>query len=158
MDVVIRNRQRKHPVDRPALERAAVLALRALGHDNVALDVTLLSDGPMRALNCEHRGVDAPTDVLSFSQLEGDQPPRAPEAPLVLGDIVLSVESAARQAGLHTAPGATPAASLQRELSYLLLHGLLHLLGRSHDEEPARDQMEAETERLWAMVQEELGL
>ena len=153
MDIRLRNRQRKHRVDSKRLRAAAAAVLQELGHDEAELDVTLLSDPPMRALNRDYRGIDKATDVLSFPQLEGEALPTRPEgAPLVLGDVVLSVETAARQAGLHTEPGATEEESLHRELLFLLVHGVLHLLGHTHDDAPQREAMEAETERLWRLV------
>ena len=153
MNVGLRNRQRKHKVDSQSLRRAAELVLEELDHRDALLDITLLSDPPMRNLNRDYRGVDASTDVLSFAQLEGEPTPvGTPGAPIVLGDVVLSVETAARQAGLHTAPGATEADSLHRELVFLLVHGVLHLLGHTHDEVPEREAMEAETERLWNLA------
>lgn len=77
----------------------------------------------MRTLNRTYRGIDRPTDVLSFSMREGAFPRIQPD---VLGDIVIAVPVALRQA---SAAGH----DLHREVDLLLIHGLLHLLGYDHE-------------------------
>lgn len=90
------------------------------------MDVLLTDDKAVHALNYEYRGVDSPTDVLSFAQR--DSVPGAPELPtssrlpVLLGDVVISVETAARQAAEHKV-------ALDQELALLTVHGVLHLLG-----------------------------
>jgi probable rRNA maturation factor len=84
--------------------------------------LALVSDARIRDLNREFRGLDKPTDVLSFAWAEGGEPPGSP----YLGDIVVSVETALRQARRR---GTT----LKRELRVLTLHGFLHLLGYDHE-------------------------
>jgi len=81
----------------------------------------------MRTLNRRYRGKDRATDVLSFSLREGSFPHVQPE---VLGDIVIAVPTAARQAAEAGHP-------LAREIEFLLVHGLLHLLGYDHERGPA---------------------
>jgi probable rRNA maturation factor len=91
------------------------------------LSILFTGDRTMRTLNRFWRNVDRTTDVLSFSQREGRFPEIRPE---LLGDIVISVPQAdrqAREAG-HT---------LAREVERLLVHGLLHLLGYDHERGPA---------------------
>lgn len=152
MEVQVRNRQRRHRVDRELLERVAVAALEALECGDCLVDVTLVSDRAIRILNRDYRGKDRPTDVLSFPQ-EGDElAPTPPGFPRLLGDIVLSVETAARQMGEHTLPGRDDEASLHRELAFLLLHGILHLLGHDHESSEDEQRMEAVAERVWATV------
>ncbi|EFN59074.1 hypothetical protein CHLNCDRAFT_13914, partial [Chlorella variabilis] len=95
------------------------------------LSLVLCDDAHMRGLNAEWRGVDAPTDVLSF-ELEDDDDEDAeggaPELPInVLGDVVISLDTAARQA-------AERGQSLLDESRVLLVHGVLHLLGYDHEE------------------------
>ena len=82
----------------------------------------LVSDREMRRLNREWRGKDRPTDVLAFSQREGIVRPPAE----ILGDVVISVATARRQAKER---GET----LGRESDRLLIHGVLHLLGYDHE-------------------------
>jgi len=152
-DVTVLNRQRKCAVDTAALRRAAETLLAGVGRGEAELTVTLVSDARMRALNRTYRGIDAPTDVLSFAQEEGEErPPVAEGLPHVLGDVVLSTETAARQAPENAPPWLDAAAALQRELTFLLLHGVLHLVGHDHDEDADHERMQAETRRLWPDV------
>lgn len=103
----------------PALEGALLLA----------------DDATLRSLNRDYRSVDRPTDVLAFAQLEGAPlPDRPPDRPQHLGDIAISVERARRQAVEY-------GHSVERELGYLLVHGLLHLLGYDHEVEDERAAM-----------------
>ncbi|MEX2373703.1 MAG: rRNA maturation RNase YbeY, partial [Dehalococcoidia bacterium] len=115
-------------VDQPSLVTMIERVLTEDGiADGAALAVVLSDDTLLRELNLRHRDVDAPTDVLSFPASEGEAfPTQDGEAPY-LGDIVVSVESVARQAaevGLATG----------EELAHVILHGLLHVLGYDHEE------------------------
>ena len=140
----------------PAEERLAAaleqFGCRALQRLRRPLEVSvLLCDGAaIRGLNRRYRGLDAPTDVLSFGQLEGAAVPAAGSAPAPLaGDVVIAVDVAARQAA---ARGETP----ERELRRLLLHGILHLLGMDHADPPAEDEpMLSLQERMLADLQEQ---
>lgn len=89
----------------------------------------MVSDAAIRALNRDYRGVDAPTDVLAFPMREGRFGRLSPE---LLGDVVISAETAARQAG---------AGELRAELALLLVHGILHLVGYDHPTATARRRM-----------------
>ena len=120
--VLVRRGTRRPGIEVPRLRRAARLAVAAAGHDRPAvLGVLLGGDRLLRRLNREFRGVDRPTDVLSFPD-EG----RDPDGYRRLGDIAISVETAAQQAG---ASGWTLAEVLDR----LVVHGVLHLLGYDHE-------------------------
>jgi rRNA maturation RNase YbeY len=96
------------------------------------LSLSLVSDRAIRALNRTYRGIDSATDVLSFSQIEqaGSAPanPRsvANSAGLMLGDVVISIDTALRQARELRV---TPASRIRR----LLIHGFLHLIGYDHE-------------------------
>ena len=125
--------------------------LAEIGEDGTSVSLTFVRDPAMRELNREHRGKDAPTDVLSFPLY----PPEAfdrrgktrpyerddvvPER--MLGDIVISVDTARRQAEDYDAP-------LVREMQRLLIHAVLHLAGHDHMEPDERARMEAEERRL----------
>ena len=119
-------------------QAAALLALvadREEGRDRgqpLELSILLTDDDGIEPLNAHWRGVQEPTDVLSFSMDEGP----------VLGDVVISLETAARR----VKPGEW---SLQDELLFLLIHGLLHLLGHDHHEDDERASMEAAEQALW---------
>ena len=111
--------------------------LRAEGRgDSAEVSILLTDDENISRLNKNYRAVDGPTDVLSFSQLEGDQESGfAPDTgEEVLGDVVISVESARRQADEQ-------GHSLDDEIDILLAHGLLHLLGYDHAEPDQAHEM-----------------
>lgn len=99
-----------------------------------------MDDAAIRELNREHRGKDRATDVLSFPLFE-DGDSSAPGVERMLGDVVISVPTARRQAAEYDAP-------LQRELERLLVHGVLHVMGHDHEEAGERAEMEAEERRL----------
>lgn len=93
-------------------------------------------------LNRDHRGIDRPTDVLSFSQLEGEELAPLPGGqPVPLGDIVISLERCAAQA-LEFGH------SFGRELGFLVAHGMLHLLGYDHQTPEEEAAMVAQTEEI----------
>lgn len=126
--VSVVDRQRAARVDRDRILRLASHALRELGLDRGEVAVLLVGDRRIHELNRRWRGVDRPTDVLSFSQREGEGGELHPE---LLGDVVVSVPTAVRQAG-------AAGISLAEELDRLVLHGLLHLAGHEHEGDPRR--------------------
>ena len=122
--------------------------------------LSLVDDAEIAALNADWRGKAGPTDVLAFAARDeglDDAPPMPMPSglevddledagePLELGDIVISVETAARQAGEH-------GHDLKRELLFLASHGLLHLLGWDHPDEESLAAMLARQEALLAAV------
>ena len=128
------------------LLKAARNALHAEGAPSAEVSVLLTDDETIHELNRDYRGKDKPTDVLSFPQRdrlrgEQDQTDRtdgtddATAVPELLGDVVISVETAARQAD-------TQGVSLDDELALLVTHGILHLLGYEDDTDEGADKME----------------
>src|SRR5579883_146589 len=112
----------------------------------VELSVVVTDDAQIQTLNREYRGKDCPTDVLSFSQLEGvDNFPHAPGEARLLGDIVISYDRVRAQAAEY-------GHSEKRELAYLAVHGLLHLLGFDHETEPGRQKMRRAEEEALAQI------
>ena len=107
--------------ERTSIERAALAALASEGRDG---DLTILVDTPERiqTLNREFRNVDAVTDVLTFPAWEGEI---SLSADGYLGDIMICYERAKEQAASY-------GHSLKHELSFLAVHGVLHLLGYDH--------------------------
>lgn len=108
------------------------------------LSLRLSDDPEIQQLNCQYRHQDKPTDVLSFAALEVNCP--QPDElismiPLYLGDIVISVETAQRQAQKQ-------GHSLTTELAWLTAHGLLHLLGWDHPDEESLTEMLEQQETL----------
>ena len=106
--------------------------------ENSEVSVTLTNDEHIHSLNREYRGLDRPTDVLSFAFVDSEEPEieDGPETE-VLGDIIISLERAWAQAQEY-------GHSMERELSFLTVHGMLHLLGYDHMEEEERMEMEEE--------------
>ncbi len=142
MSVYLRNATRGSGLDRAALERTIEALLDALGERGSSVSLSLVRDPAIRALNREWRGRDAPTDVLSFPlEPAGD----GANVERLLGDIVISIDTAERQAAQYDAP-------LQRELERLLIHGVLHILGHDHEHDDERDRMVAEERRLAAAI------
>ena len=137
MAVSLLNEQTR-PVRTAALRRATRRLLAAEGMANAEVSVVLSDDTTVHALNRHYRGKDKPTDVLSFSQREqareGPPLPDLPGMPPILGDVIISVDTAARQAAVH---GVT----LEQELALLTVHGILHLLGYEDETEAGAQQM-----------------
>ena len=124
------------PADGPGLVRLATFALDQLRiHPLAELSVVLVDEETMSAYHQKYMGEPGPTDVLSFP-MDELRPPNDDEDPPagLLGDIVLCPAVTARQATEH---GRTPEA----EAEYLLVHGLLHLLGFDHAEPDERTEM-----------------
>lgn len=113
--------------------------LAALDLSKAELSVLLTDDRTIHALNREHRGKDRPTDVLAFPLDEEPSAVAGPER--LLGDVVISLDTAARQAAARRRP-------LEAEVRFLLAHGVLHLVGFDHDTRPRKQRMDATTRRL----------
>lgn len=134
------------------LVRHAVLAsleYEGFGADT-ELSVTFTDNEGIRAINAEYRGIDAPTDVLSFplTDYEGVDFPVADEPESSLGDIVLSLERASEQAKEF-------GHSFEREVAFLTVHSMLHLLGYDHVNS---DEEDAEMRRRQREILESMGL
>lgn len=137
--IEFRDDVRASDVDEDKLIACARTLLGALDEGGSTMSVSLVDDAAIRALNREHRGKDKETDVLSFPMYEPGEEHVGEER--FIGDIVISIDTARRQASEYDAP-------LQRELERLLIHGVLHLLGHDHMEPDERAEMEAEERRL----------
>ncbi len=116
----------------------------AIGQRRSELSIALVDDGEIAALNGAYRSKRGPTDVLSFSLLEGDD---SEHRGALLGDIVISVETAARQA-------AERRRGLDDELTRLMVHGLCHLVGHDHELDDEARVMAAEERRLRRAIRE----
>jgi probable rRNA maturation factor len=126
---------------RPAEVRTrAERMLVALRMPDAELSILLCDDATIHELNRSFRNKDRPTDVLAFAMREGEGGALHPE---LLGDIVISVETARRQAREH-------ARSVSAEVTFLLAHGLLHLLGYDHRTDEEERVMRARTDALCA--------
>ncbi len=129
------NRQRGRKIDTQTWATFAVKALDAIGNHGSSATIAFLSDKNIRKLNQQFRNVDKPTDVLSFPAEEENN----------LGDIAISVETAAAQAKQN---GLT----LDGEIAQLILHGLLHLSGYDHETD------NGEMNRLEVRLRRKLGI
>lgn len=136
------------------LEQLATELPSHLRARSYSLGLSLVGDAAIAELNADWREQEGPTDVLAFAAQDEDLEPVPPMPhpvdadhdaaggePLELGDIVISVETAARQATEHDH-------SLEQELLFLASHGLLHLLGWDHPDEPSLAAMLARQDRL----------
>ncbi|NLY30917.1 MAG: rRNA maturation RNase YbeY, partial [Firmicutes bacterium] len=115
---------------------------------SVEVSILLCDNQQIQELNRDYRGKNEPTDVLSFPQEEvgaGEevfiQMPALSDEPVLLGDVVISLEKAEEQAQAY-------GHSFEREVGYLLTHGLLHLLGLDHSTEDERLQMREKEEEV----------
>lgn len=141
MPVLVNNLQEKVPVDEQLVDLVVKVAGEALslagGPQHAEVSLVFVDDEYIHRLNREYRGVDRPTDVLSFALQEGEPMPEAGEETL-LGDVVISLETARRQSEEY-------GHSFEREVAFLVAHGVLHLLGYDHQtEEEGREMREKE--------------
>ncbi|HXC68406.1 MAG TPA: rRNA maturation RNase YbeY [Pyrinomonadaceae bacterium] len=133
--VEVVNRQRRVKVDPNAWTTFAEKALKAIGNSGTSATIAFVSDSSIRKLNRQFRNIDKATDVLSFP---ADEPEN-------LGDVAISVETAAKQAeenGLE----------FNDEIAQLILHGLLHLSGYDHETD------NGEMNRLELRLRRKLGI
>lgn len=145
LTVFTKNEQSIFKIDahiRALIKKAVKAALKYEGFDkNAEVSVTFTDNNGIRALNCEYRNIDRETDVLSFPLYEGDELYSLED--VALGDIVLSLEKAKEQAEQY-------GHSFDRELAFLTVHSVLHLLGYDHErsEEEERDMFARQEEIL----------
>ena len=136
------------PGDEAAVRRAVETVGRLYGAEGAEVSVTLTNDAYIHEINRQYRGVDRSTDVISFALMESEEPEILDDpAGDVLGDLVISLERARAQAEEY-------GHSYLRELSFLTVHGMLHLLGYDHMEDAERAEMEEEQRH----VMEALGI
>jgi probable rRNA maturation factor len=131
------NRQRKIRIETKPWESFAEKAAAAIGKSGASATIAFVSDQSIRRLNRQFRGVDKATDVLSFPAGDSDK--------LELGDIAISVETAARQAKENEL-------TFNEEVAQLILHGLLHLCGYDHETD------NGEMNRLEVRMRKKLGI
>lgn len=149
----IENEQVKVQVDQSVLEKMEQAALETLvfeGFEEVdaQVDLSLTDNAGIRAINKEHRDKDQETDVLSFPQYDGLKDlEELEEEHLYLGDIVISVEKALEQAQQY-------GHSFEREMCFLVVHSMLHLIGYDH----MTPEEELEMKGLQTAILENMGI
>ena len=148
MQILLNNRQRRHRTRISQLKKVAVRILNVLGcPDETELSISIVGDRTIRRINRDYLAKDRPTNVISFSLQEGDSVGITPHA---LGDVVISADTAVREAEEGNIDGF-------ERLSFLLLHGILHLCGYDHErsgEDEAR-KMEQKERELFRILKKE---
>lgn len=129
MAVYLRVRLTRLIIQQPTLAHLAERVMSALGESRSELSLELTGDRRMRRLNREYRNKDQPTDVLAFPIREAVMPRRVRPVIQMLGDVVISLPAAVRQAK-------EAERSVDDELAMLLVHGVLHLCGYDHERNP----------------------
>lgn len=149
MPVLVSNIQEEIAVEESLMQLVESVVMESLKYEGYSTEaevgLVFVDDNYIRSLNAEYRNIDKSTDVLSFALNEGEDMPEEEEAEDLLGDIVISLPTAKRQAEEY-------GHSFEREVAYLTAHGSLHLLGYDHmtdaDREVMREKEEAILGRL----------
>ncbi|TKB77565.1 MAG: rRNA maturation RNase YbeY [Nitrospira sp.] len=140
MAIYLRVRLTRFAVRQTILAHLAERLLSAVGESRSELSLELIGDRRMRRLNREYRKKDRPTDVLAFPIREAVMPHGVPPVTHMLGDVVISLPTAVRQAE-------EAGRSIDDELTMLLVHGVLHLCGYDHERNPREAARMARRER-----------
>ena len=144
MEILINNEFPEINVDAEKIEQQIGKVLTSLDCNEHEISILFTGNQGIRDLNFQFRGIDRSTDVLSFPQiLEGEAD--MPGAP-VLGDVAISLETARNQSEKHRL-------SFEEELTLLLIHGILHLLGYDHEKSDLEEErMRNKTRELFTMI------
>jgi rRNA maturation RNase YbeY len=126
MPVHMQSQVRRVAIDQARLDRLARAILSDVAETSAELGILFVGDQRMRGLNRRYRGQDRTTDVLAFAMREASTPHASRLTPRPLGDVVVSIPTAQRQARQR-------GRSLDEELTVLLVHGILHLCGYDHE-------------------------
>ena len=138
--VSVLNRQDRVPVDRRKIGAAARRILKTLGYEGYELTVVLVGDREITRLNRQYFRRNRPTNVISFPLMD-DSPISLRSR--ILGDVVISAETAQRDAG-------EAGEKAEEEILFLMIHGLLHLAGYDHEGSVAeRRKMEAKEKEFF---------
>ena len=139
MEILIDDRQKIHKISKTKLQKKAQAILNALGSHEGELSILVVDDSEIKTLNKDYLNRSGPTNVIAFPMKEGDFSDINPQ---LLGDVVISMETAGREAlqsGIST----------EERFAQLLVHGILHLFGFDHEksEQDAR-KMEKKSDEL----------
>lgn len=147
MKIEIENCQRKQKIRKIFLRKVARMILNASGCPDARLSVLIVDDAQIQEINRDYLGKDRPTNVISFAMQEGEGGGVQPD---LLGDVVISAETAARDA-------IEAQTSFESELYFLLLHGILHLLGYDHERGTQAEAklMESREQEVFSLIREE---
>lgn len=142
--LVVADCWQNEPDAETVIQRAIAAAAESIDDDvgEAELAVMLTDDPGIRTLNSNWRGVDKPTNVLSFPALQPEGARKPGDAPRMLGDIAIAYETTRREADEEGKP-------FEHHLSHLAIHGFLHLIGYDHENDGDAEEMESlETEIL----------
>ena len=147
MKIAIENQQTTQKIRKILLRKVARKILSASGCPDAQLSILIVDDATIQEINRDYLDKDRPTNVISFAMQEGEGSEVQPD---LLGDVVISAETAARDA-------ADAKTSFESELYFLLLHGILHLLGYDHERGTQAEarRMEAREQELFSLIREE---
>jgi probable rRNA maturation factor len=123
MEVQIGNRQDNHRISKKKIHQTASVILNALGYPDAELSILIVDDQQIAQFNHQYLNREGPTNVIAFSMRQG---PFSDIAPNLLGDVVISADTAQREAQ-------SAGISTQDRFNQLLIHGTLHLLGYDHE-------------------------
>jgi len=139
MNILVTNRQTIAPVDIPLTRQSMAAILKSLQMEGHEVSLLFVDDTEITEINRHYLGRNHPTNVIAFSMNEGDF---GTINPLLLGDIVISVETALRDARAGELP-------LEDEINYLMIHGVLHLLGYDHEQAREAEEMEKKEKEIF---------
>jgi probable rRNA maturation factor len=147
MPVHVQSHVRRVTFNQARVEQLAGVILSDVGAASGELGILFVGERRMQSLNRRYRGKDCPTDVLAFALRESGPPHPVPFMPVMLGDVVIAVPTATRQAKQGRR-------SLDEELTVLLVHGILHLCGYDHErnEKEARRMHRRERKILRSLI------
>ena len=147
--LVVADCWRSEPNAEAVIQRAIAAAAEAVDEDVAEAEVAVMltDDSGIRTLNNNWRGLDKPTNVLSFPALQPQSARKPGDAPRMLGDIAIAYETMRREADEEQKP-------FDHHLSHIAVHGFLHLIGYDHESDDDAEEMEALEQEILA----ELGI
>lgn len=146
MEVLIENRQNRHKLSRQKIQTTARRILNALGYPDAQLSILIVDDTQITEFNLAYLNHAGPTNVISFPMQEGQFSDISPD---LLGDVVISADSAHREA-------VEAEMALTERFNQLLIHGILHLAGYDHvNSEEEAAVMERKSNELIKLIQKE---
>ena len=145
--LVVSDCWRDEPDAEAVIQRAIAAAAEAVEQDvgEAELAVMLTDDAGIRTLNNNWRGVDKPTNVLSFPALQPSRASAPGDAPRMLGDIAIAYQTMRKEADDEQKP-------FEHHLSHLAIHGFLHLIGYDHDKDDDAEAMETLEQEILAQL------
>ena len=143
MEVLIDNRQSRHKISLKKIKQTVQVILDALDCPDSELSILIVDDPQIEELNQQYLHREGPTNVIAFAMREGDFPDLSPH---LLGDVVISTDTAAREAE-------NAEMSMEQRFNELIVHGILHLMGYDHETDEAEARvMEDKSQELMELI------